>query len=71
MEMIFTLHCKLNDHLSQRLIVLCLFLWTLVDGDGDRSVNGTYTGSIANGVPGGRYHFSLSLLLWISFGRFL
>ncbi|XP_020625172.1 myotubularin-related protein 13-like isoform X2 [Orbicella faveolata] len=26
---------------------------TLVDGDGDRSVNGTYTGSIVNGVAGG------------------
>ena len=42
-----------------------------MDGDGDRSVNGTYTESIANGVAGGRYHFSLSLLLGFSCGRYL
>jgi len=38
-----------------------------VDGDGDRSVNGTYTGSIVNGVAGGRYHIlcPLNLPLWL------
>lgn len=34
-----------------------------MDGDGDRSVNGTYTGSIVNGVAGGRYHILCSLNL--------
>lgn len=32
-----------------------------MDGDGDRSVNGTFTGSIVNGVAGGRYHVFNSL----------
>ena len=32
-----------------------------MDGDGDKSINGTYTGSIVNGVAGGMYHFLLSL----------
>ena len=33
-----------------------LFLVSGNQVDGDGSVNGTYTGSIVNGVGGGRYH---------------
>lgn len=44
-----------------RLTVLFLVSGTQVDGDGDRSVNGTFTGSIVNGVAGGRYHVFNSL----------
>lgn len=67
-EMIFTDIVPIRKlyKLQLWLIVLFLFSGTQVDGDGDRSVNGTYTGSIVNGVAGGRYHIlcSLNLPLW-------
>ena len=45
-----------------QLTVLSLMSGTQIDGDGDRSVNGTYTGSIVNGVAGGKYRCINSFL---------